>query len=140
MPDLSATRGVRSRKIPDASISAPAASGKERRTGKDVPGADAFISACNRSSGGSGSRRPSNRHQSGVNCRGGGAEEKVQRGGDVWTNGSIGIPMANGRTTTNGADDSWPLPDNWSAFIAPEEREYFFDARRNVVQWERPTG
>lgn len=143
-PDLPARRGVRSRKSPGASItSTSAASGMERRTGKEATSADASISACSRSSDSRDSRRQTNLHQSVVNCDGSGAEEKVERGGDVGTGaGGIDMPMASGRATTNGLDDdSWsgPLPDNWSVFVTPEGREYFFDARRGVVQWERPT-
>lgn len=132
-PDLPARRGVRSRQTKSASNTASVVPSKEGRMGKDVTSADVFISACTRSSGANtGGSRP----QSDVNCAGGEAENPFQGGGDVWTDG--GEPMANDRATTNGVD-SWPLPDHWSAFVTPGGREYFFDARRDVVQWERPT-
>lgn len=144
-PDLPARRVVRSRQTPGASIAGSATSGKDRRFENDakIGSADASITACSRSSGGRGSERRSSRHQRSANCYGGEAEDKLEKGGDVGICArSVGISMANGRAATNGVDNdsgSWPLPENWSAFVTPEGREYFFDARRDVVQWERPT-
>ena len=144
-PDLPARHVLRSRQTPDASIGASATCGKDRRLEDyaEIGSADASITACSRSRGGRGPKRRSSRHQRSANCYGGGAEDSLERGGDVWTCArSIGISVANGRAATNGVDDdncSWPLSENWSAFVTPEGREYFFDARRDVVQWERPT-
>ena len=74
--------------------------------------------------------------QSGANCAGGESEGYFEEGSDIICTGD-GIPMADGEAATNRVG-SWPLPDKWFAFFTPEERDYFFDARRDVVQWERP--
>lgn len=142
-PDLPARRGVRSRQTKGVSTSASAIPGEERRMlGKDAISADVSISACSRSSGGRALLRRSSRQQSSVHCDGGEVEGTIEMGGDIWTGaGGTGVPMANGRAVMDGVDDdSWTLPENWSVFVTPEGREYFFDSRRDVVQWERPTG